>query len=64
MLSSFAHASESKDLLLPAMGHIVIHHRCRSRLVGGAEALSGCTTVGSNCRLGNQGPAQRDQLSY
>ena len=22
------------------MGHIVIHHRCRSRLVGGAEALS------------------------
>jgi hypothetical protein len=30
------------------VGHIVIHHRCRSRLVGGAEALSGCSTTYSN----------------
>jgi hypothetical protein len=31
------------------MSHIVIHHRCRSRLVGGAEALSGCSATYINC---------------
>ena len=49
MLSFSLHTHrESEDLLLPCMGHIVIHHRCRSRLVGGAEALSGCGTTYSN----------------
>ena len=35
--------------IVARMGHIVIHHRCRSRLVGGAEALSGCSATYINC---------------
>jgi len=40
---SFAHMHRRAGRPIVAYsGHIVIHHRCRSRLVGGAEALSGC----------------------
>ena len=35
-------------------GHIVIHHRCRSRLVGGAEALSGCVHMYAGRTTGDQ----------
>jgi hypothetical protein len=47
-----------QDLLLPVAGHIVFHHRCRSRLVGGAEALSGCNASFSSRNLLRQCPCE------
>ena len=47
-LLQFAHASGEQGPIVALTGHIVIHHRCRSRLVGGAEAPSGCGTTYSN----------------
>lgn len=37
-----SHTHLERDLLLPRERPHHCHHRCRSRLVGGAEALSGC----------------------
>jgi hypothetical protein len=48
MLSSVCTRIGEQGPIVARMGHIVIHHRCRSKLVGGAEAHSGCGTTYSN----------------
>ena len=53
------------DELVDALRAVYLHHRCRSRLVGGAEAHSGCMVeVACDARAQQDADGESGQLAF
>jgi hypothetical protein len=59
MLSFICTRIGEQDLLFALCGPHRLRHRCQSRLVGGAEALSGCTAAFNKVAFVDQGRLQQ-----